>query len=1361
MAADAKEKGRAPAVLRVLISIVLVAGMLAVPPSAHAAQTAKLTVGSSIYYGGYSTNWMWADGEIAYCGNPSASTPASGTYPKSALSAPSGRTAEAAADLWFGYGSPGFDASMWPDRWYDGSAMNDNHYAALTHILVSDTYTSDGNYAMYGCTEQFKDWVQYNVLGFGDSGEVTNPDATGRQIAARTGEVPQNFEAFQLSTGAGTQLILSFEYTPYGEIALKKGSALPEVSGDNPCYSLEGAVYDVFSDSGLASKVGFIETDEDGNGRLGELVPGTYWVKESSPAKGYALDEAVYEVEVRPDATSWVNGAAGVSDIPKSDPVGMLVMKVDATTGESAPQGSASLAGAEFTVRFYEGHYASAEEAEASGAPARTWVFATDADGFADFADAYKVAGPDLYHMSNGDPALSLGTAVIQETKAPAGYNLDDGAGGEPKAFCIQITDGGAMGEAVYTYNAPKAPDTVERGDFRLVKEIPIEVEDESGIVQEAERVLLPGVQFQLINASENAVVSPETGEKAEPGEVVCTITTDENGLASTRGGLAVNGWDIPQGWSGALAYGTYTVHEVIPDSVAEAFKAEYGHDIIPVSDWKTTISAEGQYDPPALVNNHIPQTPLKVVKVDAETGLQIPLPCSFQLLDDDGELVTYESHYPDTHVMDTWTTNERGEATLPMLLEQGDYTLVEVQAPEGYVKALEGKAVAVGAVYNGWDDPIEVEFADMPQKGTIGVVKHDSATDEPVSDSVYVVKAASDIVTGDGTVRAHAGDIVATIETDGEGRATSGELYLGTYTVYEAKAKDGYALDVDEKTVTLEYQGQDVAVFDEALEVEDAPTELKVKKVDALDADKPVAGAVFRLWNDEGTYDEELVTSEDGMIDVSYLVHGAYHLQETSAPEGYVVSDVDEEGNSAVHDITVNDQGMFELSSGTMSAVFEVEIANMPKTMGTTATDAESGTHEGQAREDLMIVDVVEYAGCIPGTEYTVEGVLMDAETGEPALDDDGNEIAAQTTFVAEDFTGSVEMTFAFSGAGLAGAKLVAFETMTCEGKEYMAHADVEDGGQTVAVVDIATTATNPETGDATGVAADGLGLLDTVEYTGLTPGAAYTMTGHIADAETGELLMDEDGNAYVREVAFTPEKGEGTVEVPFEIDASGLSGRTTVFTETLSDAEGNIIAVHDDTADANQSIYFPNIRTNAVDGADGDKNLVAGESAVIVDTVTYENLIPGKEYVVTGVLMDKATGEPLEDAQGNGISASAAFTPEQPDGEVEVAFEFDATGLEGKSAVAFESLVKDGIEVATHADIEDEAQTVAIVEPEEDAPGEETPGKGYPKTGAAATAVAAGAGGLALAAYGLAGAASGLLKRRKDAFDDQAEDE
>lgn len=153
----------------------------------------------------------------------------------------------------------------------------------------------------------------------------------------------------------------------------------------------------------------------------------------------------------------------------------------------------------------------------------------------------------------------------------------------------------------------------------------------------------------------------------------MCTITTDENGLATTKDeNAAANGWSKPEGWSAALAYGTYTVHEVIPADVAAKFKTEYGKALLPVEDFKITISDEGQYDPPVLVSNKIPQTPLKVVKADAETGKRIPLAASFELYDAYGGLVTYTLHYPDEEVVSTWTTNERGELTLPMALGRG-----------------------------------------------------------------------------------------------------------------------------------------------------------------------------------------------------------------------------------------------------------------------------------------------------------------------------------------------------------------------------------------------------------------------------------------------------------------------------------------------------------------------------------------------------------------------------------------------------------------------------------------------------------------------------------------------------------------
>lgn len=1179
------EAALAPKALRcmlaALIALTSVIGTLAIGGSdAYAAESANLTTGGKIPYGGYSTTWMEADGEMAYCADPQSATPSPGRYTKSSINAPSGRNAEVAADLWFAYGSPGFDKSLWPDKWYDGSDMNAARYAACAHILVSDTFTSDGSYALYGCNADFKSWARKNVIGYGTDGSMINSSASGRLIAAKAGEVPSNFEAFQLYTGAGTQIILSFKYTPYGKIDLVKVTANEEMCEGNPLYSVEGAVYTVYSNSGLTNVKGSITTNKDGYGILEELEPGSYWVKETKQAPGHAIDPTVYTVEVRSDETTRVNSNS-VSDIPQSDPVGMLVGKVDANTGEASPQGDATLEGALFTVRYFAGDYADAASAEASGGPARTWVFETDADGFAYLSDEYKHSGDPLYYQTNGDASIPLGIVLIQETRAPQGYNLDDGRGGSPKVFCVRITPDGAVGESVYTYNTPKVPDTVKRGDFRLVKEVPVTIYDEpdGDMPQEVVRVLVPGVKFELYNDSENAVLSPETGKLVEPGNRVCTITVDENGLATTKDDNAsVNGWSKPSDWTGALAYGTYRVHEVIPQDVADAFKAEWGKTLLPVQDWKTTIREEGQYLPPQLVNDHIPQTPLKVVKVDAETGKQVPLPVSFQLEDQNGALVTYTSHYPVEETIDTWTANERGELTLPMLLEEGDYTLKEVEAPYGYVKELEGKTFHVDAAYNGWDNPLVIEFKNMPQKATITVAKTDNSTGDAVDVSVYIVKAAETIQTPDGTIRAHEGEIVATLTTGEDGKATTPELYLGTYMVYEAKAKDGFALDIAEKTVALEYAGQEVAVFDHEESVTDAPTTPSIKKVDALDPEKTVAGAKFHIWNDEGTFDEEMATDENGAISLAYAKHGTYHIQEIEAPEGYVIADLDDKGNPTVIDFVVNDQGMIEWDdTGAMAAEHEFTLENMPKTMKTTATDSESGTHEGQARGELSIVDTIEYTGLIPGNEYTVSGTLMDKATGEAALNDHGNEIKASTTFTAEESCGTVDVTFTFAGASLAGKQLVAFETMEFEGAEYMVHADIDDVAQTVNVVDIATQARDSETGSNEGTIGERAKLIDTVAYTGLTPGNPYKLFTMLMDKETGSPLTGDDGLPIVGTTEFTPETPDGTIDVEIEIDTRDLAGHGIVFFEKLTDAEENIIATHEDINDDGQTVSFP----------------------------------------------------------------------------------------------------------------------------------------------------------------------------------------
>ena len=618
--------------LALLLAASSVAGALSSlgAKEAHAAETAYLSVGGNIPYAGFFTTWMWADDQMAYCAQPSKATPSEGGYEKAPLSTASGRDAEAAADLWFGWGGPGFDYSMWPGAWYDGTPMNDARYAALTHIILSDTYSSSGDQAMHGCTQAFRSWCQQNVLGFDDGGSVINGDATGRLMHSRMGEVKQSFK------GSFSQMIVSFSYTPYGSVELEKQSGNDAMSSGNDAYSL-AAEYTLYSDEACTQAVSVMALDDSGRGRIDEVEPGDYWLKESKAAPGFAIDEAAYAVTVEPDKTATV-AAGHVQDTPQSNAVDVVVAKADATTEKAQPQGDSALSGAEFTVEYYKGIYSSADEARASGSPERTWVLATDDEGKAHLSSDSKVSGDAFYYASDGaTPVIPLGTVLVTETKVPCGYNLDDGRGNAPETHLAKVESDNDRIEAVSTYNSPVAKDTVKRGDYRLVKEVPVSIYSEGAgdMPQDAKRVLVPGVEFQLINDSTNPVASPETGEEVAPGGVVCTITTDENGLATTKDeNAAANGWSKPEGWSAALAYGTYTVHEVIPADVAAKFKTEYGKALLPVEDFKITISDEGQYDPPVLVSNKIPQTPLKVVKADAETGKRIPLAASFELYD-------------------------------------------------------------------------------------------------------------------------------------------------------------------------------------------------------------------------------------------------------------------------------------------------------------------------------------------------------------------------------------------------------------------------------------------------------------------------------------------------------------------------------------------------------------------------------------------------------------------------------------------------------------------------------------------------------------------------------------------------------
>ena len=257
---------------------------------------------------------------------------------------------------------------------------------------------------------------------------------------------------------------------------------------------------------------------------------------------------------------------------------------------------------------------------------------------------------------------------------------------------------------------------------------------------------------------------------------------------------------------------------------------------------------------------------------------------------------------------------------------------------------------------------------------------------------------------------------------------------------------------------------------------------------------------------------------------------------------------------------------------------------------------------------------------------------------------------------------------------------------------------------------VSITTNAYDPTDGDNSIMAGD-VRIADKVTYTGLTAGETYRLTASIVDTETGEPVTVDDKPVTATH-EFTAQTADGYEIVETTLPTTGLGGRTvTVFEELHRVSDGTLMAEHKDKDDVDQQlrVIAPQIGTTATDGTDGDKTVIADEKATIVDTVEYRNLVPGVEYALTGTLHVKhvdeegnVTEEALLDGNGEPIIAETTFTPDSPDGSMEVRFTFDATTLpDGTELVAFETLSHDGVEVAAHADISDEGQTVMVENP------------------------------------------------------------
>ena len=1172
-----------------------------------------------------------------------------------------------------------------------------------------------------------------------------------------------------------------------GYLTLHKDSSNKTLTDANDCYSLAGAEYGVYTDSNCSNKVATLTTNASGNANTVSLNPGRYYVKETKAPKGYFTDSQVYTADVSGANRESSPVKLSVSDNPANDPMSMLLGKFDGQKtyngAGNLPQGSATLAGAEFTVDYYATlDYKSYDDLKnADVKPMRSWTFSTDSNGFCSFDIAHFVSGDAFWYRLDGTPALPRGTVVIRETKAPMGYVKSD------EVSFQKIQENNSV-EGVITYNAPEVAEQVYRSDIEFTKkadngsdrlagvpfkvtslttgESHIAVTDENGYFSSASSW---NAHDSNTNANDWALTASDTIDSTKLDANAGfwfgnNSVLDGNGTTSTSDAVKADNK------LGALPFDTYSVEEL-------RCSANEGYALI-----NTTVTVTRDAKNIDLGTFDDPEPEIHTTAYDASDSDHYVGVGTVKISDKveyshlvAGKTYTVIGELHDAATGDAVTVNGQAitaEKTFTAENSAGSVTLD--YAFDSY--DLKGKTLVV---YETLTDAKGAKLAEhrdksdvsqqvtvlTPKLSTSAVGDADNSKsvtaegDVTVTDYVrYTGLTAGQTYTLTGTlmdkstkkafVDADGNPVTATAEFTAE--AESGTATV-TFTFDASGIKTGTKLVAFETVATNGIEiadHKDINDIDQTVTVK-APV-IGTTAVDAADGDKTVTGEenvavrdtvhynnvtpgktykvigtlyekvldkngkvtkkVFKDKDGTPVTAEANFTAEDsyGNVDVTFYFDGSSLKEGTSLVAFESLSYND---NEIASHADVNDSG-------------QTVIITKPK-LSTTATDTLDGDKNLIGEDNATIVDTVHYMNVTPGKTYKVSGTLYEKVTDKDGkvtkkqlLDADGNPVTAETEFVPEDTYGTVDVTFAFDASDLkAKDKVVAFESLSLNGKELASHADIEDKSQTVTITKptLSTTAVDGLDADKNLIGEGDVTIVDTVKYKNVTPGKTYKVTGTLYEKVTDKdgkvtkkQLLDADGNPVTAETEFVPEDTYGTVDVTFAFDASDLKAKDKVVAFESLSLNGKELASHADIEDKSQTVTItkPEVGTTAKDGFDGNQTVVSDTEVSVVDTVKYKNVTPGKTYKVSGTLYEKVTDKDgkvtkkqLLDADGNPVTAETEFVPEDTYGTVDVTFTFDGSLLKDNTpVVAFESLSYKDKEIASHSDIEDEDQTVTM---------------------------------------------------------------
>lgn len=844
----------------------------------------------------------------------------------------------------------------------------------------------------------------------------------------------------------------------------------------------------------------------------------------------------------------------------------------------------------------------------------------------------------------------------LKEISPSEGYLLNTESqhiGAEAKLYTVE-------------YNLAKPLDSLEnviKGKIAVIKHC----DDGSTKIETPEK----GAEFEVYLAASG---SYENAKETERDILVC----DENGFAETK--------DLP--------YGEYTVKQT---------KGWEGKELL--APFNVFVKENGETYR-FLINNATFEALIEIVKKDAETGKIIPAAgIGFKVRNTDtGEYIVQHINYPTPVDIDTYYTDVTGKLMMPEKLPYGNYEIIEQCTAYGYV--LDSAPIAFKV--DGSKTVVTVEKHNMPQKGIVNISKSGEVffsavesdgvysfvfADKGLAGSVYEITAAEDIITPDGTLRYAKGAVVDTVTTNENGSAASKPLYLGKYTVRETKAPYGMVLNDEAKSVELTYAGETVKLTETSAEFynERQKAEVSLSKILGKDETFGIGNNGEILSVQFGLYAAEDLTAADGssvptdgLLEIANCnengsitfktdipVGTKLYVKEIAADSHYILSD---EKYPVTFDYAGQDTVLVEIKADGGEAI---------------KNDILYGSVKGLKidRETEAVIAGAKFGLFRSGeTEFTAESAILTVESGEDGV---------------------------FTFENIPYGDWLIKELQPADG--YLANEEIYpvrigENGQTIGITVVNDRIPEIKThaavdGDKEVCATEVFTLTDTVSYSHLIPGKEYVLKGTLMDKNTGKVFTEND-KAVTAETVFTPETPNGTVTVTFTFDARLIRENTSlVVFETLY-KDGKELAVHADINDNGQTVKVkvPEIGTKAT--VDGKKEVTASGRVKIEDIVSYKNLTPGKEYAVKGVLMNKATGEPLL-ADGKEIRSSFTFKPDKPDGEINITFVFDASGLKtAAEIVVFETLYRDGTEIAAHADIKDEGQTVKITPPTPDNP-------------------------------------------------------